>query len=59
MKSWKKIKGYEIHKQQRGLFKIVEYIQATPNSGIRKRTIYKNLNLSDAEKILYDLESKQ
>ena len=59
MKSWKKIKGYEIRKQQRGLFKIVEYIQATPDSGVRKRTIRKDLNLSDAEKILYDLESKQ
>ena len=59
MKSWKKIKGYEIRKQQRGLFKIVEYIQATPDSGVRKRTIRKDLNLSDAEKVLYDLESKQ
>lgn len=58
MKSWSKIKGYEMRKQQRGKFKIIEYSQATPNSELRKRTIRKDLNMSEAEAVLYELEHK-
>ena len=51
------IDGYETKKQQHGLFKIIEYSHYSNEPGnIRKRTIYKNLTLSEAENITYQLE---
>lgn len=52
------IDGYQIRKQLGGLFKIVQYSHYSNEKFIRKKTIIKNLNLSDAEDKLYRLESK-
>ena len=60
--SYKPIKiidGYQMKKQQHGLFKIVEYHHYSNEQNIRKRTIQKNLTLSEAEDILYQLETKK
>lgn len=53
------IEGYQVKKQLHGGFKIVEYTRMSNEDVVRKRTIYKNLTLTDAEDILYRLESKQ
>lgn len=47
---------FEYKKQQHGLFKVVEYSQMTDGTGFRKRTLRKNLDLSTAESIIYNLE---
>ena len=52
------IVGYEVHKQQLGKFKIREYYYNKNEGVIKKRTIKKNLTLSDAENQQYLLESK-
>lgn len=60
--SYKPIKiidGYQIKKQQRGLFKVVEFSHYSNESKLRKRTIYKDLDISNAENILYRLETKK
>lgn len=52
------VEGYQMKKQLHGGFKIIEYTRMSNEQGIRKRTIYKNLTLTDAEDILYRLETK-
>lgn len=52
------IVGYEINPQQHGLYKIREYSKMSNGLSYKKRTIYKNLDLSTAEAKLYQLESK-
>lgn len=51
----KKILGYEIRKQQRGKFRVVEFY-SLPDGSIRKRSIKKNLLSTDAEDMVYRLE---
>lgn len=51
-----KILGYQRKKQLQGFFKIVEYRQL-PNGEVKKRTIKKNLTISEAEEFLYKKES--
>lgn len=48
--------GFRIKKQLHGLFKIVEYYHFSNEGILRKRTVAKNLNLSEAESKLYQLE---
>lgn len=50
--------GYQMKKQLRGKFKIVEYFHFSNETSIRKRTIFKNLILSDAEDKMYRLETR-
>lgn len=57
-KPTKVVEGYQMKKQQRGGFKIIEYWRMSNEESLRKRTLYKNLNMMDAENILYQLESK-
>ena len=59
-KSTRVIDGYQMKKQLHGGFKIVEYshVEGQPASA-RKRTLHKNLLLTDAESLLYKLESKK
>lgn len=52
------IDGYQMKKQLHGGFKIVEYSHFNNEDFLRKRTVHKNLTLSDAEDKLYRLESK-
>ena len=47
---------YVKKKQLGGGFKIVEY-RRLPNGGFKKRTIRKNLTLTEAEDFLYKKES--
>ena len=51
------IDGYQMKKQLHGGFKITEYSHIEGNP-IKKRTLYKNLTMTDAEDLLYRLESK-
>lgn len=53
-----KQKAYEIHKQLGGKFKVVEFSKYENETTIRKRTIAKNLNMSEAEDFVYKLEKK-
>ena len=56
----KVIDGYQMKKQLHGLFKIVEvYHYSNELGNIRKRTLCKNLTLSDAEDKIYRLETKK
>lgn len=52
--------AYQMKKQLHGRFKIVEYyhyeLHGKPTTEVRKRTIKKNLLLTDAENLLYKLE---
>lgn len=52
------IDRYVLKKHPYGGFKIVEYSHFSDEKYVRKRVLYKHLNLSDAEDILYRLESK-
>lgn len=52
------IDGYIKRKQIHGGFKITEYSHMEGSTTLKKRTIHKNLTLTDAEDILYRLESK-
>lgn len=52
------IDGYQMRRQLHGGFKIVEYSHYSNEDIIRKRTIYKNLTLTEAEDKLYRLEGK-
>lgn len=52
------IEGYQMKKQLRGGFKIVEFSRMSNEDVIRRRTIHKNLTLTDAENILYKLETR-
>ena len=52
------IDGYQMKKHLHGGFKIVEYSHFSNENYIRKRVLHKYLSLSDAEDILYRLESK-
>lgn len=52
------IEGYQMKKQLHGGFKIVEYSRMSNEDVIRRRTIHKNLTLTDAENILYKLETR-
>lgn len=52
------VEGYQMKKQLHGGFKIIEYARMSNEQHVRKRTIYKNLTLTDAEDILYRLETK-
>lgn len=53
------VDGYQMKKQQHGLFKIVEFYHYSNEQAIRRRTISKNLTLSDAEDKIYRLETKK
>lgn len=53
------VEGYQMKKQLHGGFKIIEYSRMSNEGIVRKRTIHKNLPLTEAEDILYRLESKQ
>ena len=56
----KVIDGFRMKKQLHGGFKIVEYSHFEKNgyaiTEIRKRTLYKDLPMTDAEAKLYELE---
>lgn len=52
------IDGYQMKKQLHAGFKIVEYFHYSNENYLRKRVLFKNLTLSDAEDKLYRLESK-
>ena len=52
------IDGYVLKKQLHRGYKIVEYSHYSDGGSQKKRTLYKNLNLSDAESLLFKLESK-
>ena len=52
------IDGYQMKKQLHGGFKIVEYSHVRNEVFLRKKVIHKDLTLTDAEDILYRLESK-
>lgn len=52
------ILGYQLKKHLHGRFKIVEFSRYSNEQFIRKKTKYKHLNLSDAEDLLFRLESK-
>ena len=53
------IDGYQTKKQQHGRFKIVEHFHFSNETFFRKRTIYKDLTLSEAEDKIYRLETKK
>lgn len=57
-KPHKVVDGYQLKKQLGGLYKIIEYSHISNEKHLRKRTIYKDLNLSDAEDKIYRLESQ-
>lgn len=50
--------GYEMRKNQHEGFKIIKFFRYENENFSRKKTIYKHLTLSDAESILYKLESQ-
>jgi len=52
------VDGYELRHQQRGGYKITEYSHLENNTGSKKRTIEKDLDLSTAEARMYVLETK-
>ena len=52
------IEGYAMKKQLRGGYKIIEYWRMSNEEGVRKRTLHKNLPMTDAEDKLYRLENK-
>ena len=52
------IDGYQMKKHRHGGFRIVEYSHFSNENFVRKKTVFKNLTLSDAEDKLYRLESK-
>ena len=56
-KPTKKVLGYEIRKQLRGRFRIVEYYM-TPDGRLHKRSIKKNLLSTEADAQVYELEKK-
>lgn len=56
--SFRLIDSYQYRKQQHGLFKIVEYSSLRDGSNAKKRTIAKNLTLSEAEEYLYKVEKE-
>ena len=56
-RSTKIIDGYEMKHSPMGGYRIVEYYHFK-NEQVRKRTIAKNLNQSDAEDMLWKLENK-
>ena len=51
------IDGYQIKKHLMKGFKIVQFSHYSNEGYIRKKTLYKHLTLSEAEEILYKLES--
>lgn len=51
--------GFRIKKQLHGGFKIQEFFHFSNEGFIRKRTLFKNMNLSDAEDKLYRLENNK
>ena len=52
------IDAFLIKKQLHGGFKVVEVSHFSNESFYRKRTLKKNLNLNEAEDMVYRLESK-
>ena len=50
------IDGYRMKKQLHGGYKILEFSHYENESRMRKRTLYKNLDLSTAEDTMYRLE---
>ena len=57
-KPYRIIDGYHMKKQLHRGFKILEYYHYSNEQSYRRRTLYKNLTLTDAEDKLYRLESK-
>lgn len=53
-----RIVSYEMKKQLHGGYKILEHSHMSNDTGYKKRTLYKNLPMTDAEDKLYRLESK-
>lgn len=45
-------------RQIHGGFKIIEYSRMSNDTGAKKRTLYKNLTLTEADDAIYKLESK-
>nr|DAF47593.1 MAG TPA: hypothetical protein [Myoviridae sp. ctByu2] len=58
VKFYRYIDGYRIKKQQHGLFKVIEYSSLVDGTSLRKRTLFKDLTISDAEDHVYKLETK-
>lgn len=52
------IDGYSIKKQLMGGFKVIEYSHYSNEKFSRKRTLHKNLSITDAENIVYELNKK-
>lgn len=52
------IDGYITKKQLHGGFKIIEISHISNENFLRKRVLHKGLTLSDAEDIVYRLESR-
>ena len=52
------IDGYDMKKHLNGGFRILEYFHFSNEKYVRKRCIAKHLNLSEAESLMYKLESK-
>ena len=57
-KPYRIIDGYYMKKQLHGGFKLVEVSHFSNETFYRKRTLKKNLNLNEAEDMVYRLESK-
>lgn len=55
-KSTKVIDGYTLKRQLHGKYKVVAHYHDTNECIPRKRTLYKDLLLTDAESIIYFLE---
>lgn len=52
------VDGYQSKKQLFGGFKVVEYYHYTNEPSVRKRVLFKDLSMTDAENVVYNLESK-
>lgn len=52
------IDGYRMKRQIHGRFKIIEYSRMSNDTGAKKRTLYKNLTLTEADDAIYKLELK-
>ena len=56
MKNKKPTYQYEMKHQLGGYFKVVQY--KITDMGVRKKTIRKNLTMTEAENLIYKLESR-
>lgn len=56
--SQRQILGYEYKKQLYNGYKVLEYFTNGNDGEVRKRTVAKNLSVTDAEDTVYRLERK-